>query len=81
MKTMKLLTTSIQESIIELLPDQFALVFDAWKMNQTHLLGFFATFPSPNVSIRYEEVLLCFSPVTNEDILGTTAQIEFSILF
>ena len=70
MKIMKLLTETVERKIIGLLPSIFALVFDGWTMGQTHYLGVFATFPDGESKSGYKQVLLSFSPLTNEESLN-----------
>ena len=77
MNLMDLLTKKVEETIITLLPEAFALVFDGWTLGQTHYLAVFATFPDSEAENGYQKVLLSFSPLNNKESLNAESHIAF----
>ena len=67
MKYRHILTKHVEAEIQKTLPDKFALVMDGWTAtNSSYFVALFATFPSKDVEIGYETVLLTFSPLLIE---------------
>ena len=67
MKYMHKLTKHVEAEIKKTLPDKFALVMDGWTAtNSSYFVAIFAAFPSKDVEIGYETVLLTFSPLLIE---------------
>ena len=65
------LTENTEEKIANMLPDKFAIVFDAWTHNTDHFLALFAAFNDC-------QVLLALAPLLDEDF-SATSHVEFMI--
>eukprot|EP00474_Spongospora_subterranea_P010852 CRZ11310.1 hypothetical protein [Spongospora subterranea] len=57
----KITTLAERGKIKDILPDQFAIVFDEWSHHSTHYLAVFAVFPEVRNEKGYDRVLLSFS--------------------
>ena len=66
------LTEKTEEKIANMLPDKFAIVFDAWTHNTDHFLALFAAFPDC-------QVLLALAPLLDEEDFSATSHVEFMI--
>lgn len=78
-KYMEKLIMVVEKEITDLLPSKFGLVFDGWSSGGTHHVGLFATFPvsNENCDLKYNRVLLSFSPLLDEQHLDANEHVEF----
>ncbi|CEG36243.1 Tam3-transposase (Ac family) [Plasmopara halstedii] len=79
-KTLKLnmshLSELVRNKIRNLLPSQFAIVFDGWTDCSTHFLAVFAVFPDKDQQTGYNKALLSFFPLADETSLDADSHHE-----
>lgn len=77
MKYLSLLTKVVESKIAILLPDKFALVFDGWSNGTRHYVAIFASIPDAESKLGYKSLLLCFSPLTDEESQSADSHIKY----
>ena len=75
-KYMDKLVKKVEQRIADLLPNKFAILFDAWGAGSTHYIALFVTFTNDETR-KVEKILLAFSPFQRETSLNADAHIEF----
>ena len=73
LQTMRRLQVVVEQKIRDLLPSQFAIMFDGWSSGGTHFLAVFAVFPDDTNDRGYNRVLLSFAPLEDEEHLDANS--------
>ena len=70
---MQRLNALVKMKIKNMLPSQFAIMFDGWSSGGTHFLAVFAVFPDAESERGYNRVLLSFAPLHDEEHLDANS--------
>ena len=75
---MNLLTKKVEVEIANVIPENFAIVFDGWSNGSTHYVALFVSYPNNAGENEYSTALIAFSLKGNET--GFTAYAHFEFL-
>ena len=76
-KYMNLLTKKIEVEIANIIPENFAIIFDRWSNGSTHYVALFVSYPNNASENEYSTALIAFSPIGNETEFTAKAHFEY----